>query len=128
MTLTSTKKARKFFEAKMKFTTGPVELNELIKTGEDIKIIDVRATEDFHKEHIPGSVSLPKERWATFTGLSREKLNIVYCYSETCHLAAAAAWRFADAGYPVMELEGGFETWQHYNLPVESSETVSSAR
>ena len=81
MTLTNTKKARKFFEAKMKFTTGPVELNELIKTGQDIKIIDVRATEDFHKDHIPGSVSLPKERWATFTGLSREKLNIVYCFS-----------------------------------------------
>jgi len=104
----------------MEFTTGPVELNEMIKRNENINIIDVRSYEDYAKGHIPAAVNLPKQRWSTHTGLSKEKINIVYSYSEVCHLAPAAAREFAEDGYPVMELEGGFEGWQHYNLPIES--------
>ena len=120
MIVTSPRKASKFFEAKMEFTTGPDELNELIKSNEDITIIDVRLPEDYVKGHIPGAINLSKERWDTFTSLSKDKTNVIYCYSETCHLAAAAAWKFAQQGYPVMELEGGFEAWKQYELTIES--------
>ena len=115
-------KAREYFEAKTSFTTGPAELNELIKSGEDIKIIDVRAVDDFGLGHIPGAINLPKEKWDTLIGLERDKINVVYCYSEVCHLAASAALGFADHGYRVMELEGGFDVWKEYNLPVEKTE------
>jgi rhodanese-related sulfurtransferase len=120
MVLTSPQKAKEFFEAKMDFTTGPVELNQMIEDNENINIVDVRANEDFAQGHIPGAINLPKERWGTLTGLKSDETNIVYCYSEVCHLAAAAAKEFAECGYPVMELEGGFEAWQHYNMPIES--------
>jgi len=120
MILTSPKKAKKFFEAKMDFTTGPVELNQMIKDNEDINIIDVRAPEDFTQGHIPGAINLPKQKWNTLTGLRSDKTNIVYCYSEVCHLAAAAAKKFAEHNFAVMELEGGFEEWKHYNMPIET--------
>ena len=120
MTVTSAKKARKFFEAKLNFTTGPVELNEMIKRGENITIIDVRGYADFAKGHIPRAISLPEEKWSTFTGLRKDRTNIVYCYSDVCHLAASAARYFAEHDFPVMELEGGFEQWHHYELPVET--------
>jgi rhodanese-related sulfurtransferase len=120
MTVVSAKEARKYFEAKLNFTTGPVELNRMIDEGEDIKIIDVRARQDYAKGHIPGAVSLPKGAWGTFLGLSEDKVNVVYCYSEVCHLAASAARFFADNDYPVMELQGGFDQWTHHNLPVET--------
>ena len=120
MTLVSPKKATKFFEAKMEFTTGPKELNQMIERGEDINIIDVRQPEDYAISHIPGAINLPRERWDTFSGLTKDKVNVVYCYSETSHLAASAAWHFADHGFPVMELEGGFDAWRQYDLPVES--------
>lgn len=120
MAITSTKKAAKYFGAKMNFTTGPAELDEMIKRGEDINIVDVRHTEDYEKGHIPGAINLSKEKWHSFSELSRDKTNIVYCYSEVCHLAAAASKLFAENGYPVMELEGGFETWQHYEMPTEA--------
>ena len=116
-----TRKAAKFFGAKMDFTTGPVELDEMIKQGEDINIIDVRASEDYVEGHIPGAVNLPKGQWHSFSGLSRDKTNIIYCYSEVCHLAAAASKEFAENEFPVMELEGGFEQWEHYNFAVEQS-------
>ena len=120
MILTSPKKAKEFFEAKMEFTTGPVELNGMIEQDDKVSIIDVRFPEDYAKGHIPGALNLPKSNWDSFSGLSRDKTNIIYCYSQVCHLAAAAAKHFAEHDYPVMELEGGFEEWQRNNLPVES--------
>jgi len=104
----------------MNFTTGPVELNQMVKDNEDINIIDVRAPEDFAQGHIPGAINLPKQRWGTHTGLRTDKINVIYCYSEVCHLAAAAAKEFAEHDFPVMELEGGFQEWKHYNMPTET--------
>lgn len=120
MTLVDTNRAVEFFQAKMDFTTGPVELKHMIDLDEDIRIIDVRYPEDYAVGHIPGSWNLPKERWDTFEGLAGDKINIIYCYSGVCHLAAAAALHFARKGYHVIELEGGFDEWQKHDFPVET--------
>jgi rhodanese-related sulfurtransferase len=96
-----------------------VELDRMMKQNEPINIIDVRAAEDYAKGHIPGAVNLPKDKWPSLSGLKRDKANILYCYSQVCHLAATAAIQFTEQGYPVMELEGGFATWADYDMPVE---------
>jgi len=112
-------RARKYFEDKLAFTTGPVELQRAMKADE-VNVVDVRAGEDFEKGHIPGAKSLPRERWGTAEGLERERPNVLYCYSQVCHLAATAAVDFAARGFPIIELEGGFEGWKENDLPVES--------
>jgi len=112
-------KAKAYFENKMSFTTGPVETERMIRQGENVNIVDVRAAEDYAEGHVPGAVSLPKEKWNTLEGLRKDKTNILYCYSQVCHLAAAAAVEFADKGYPVMELEGGFKAWKEHDLDIE---------
>jgi len=112
-------KARAYFEDKLAFTTGPVELDRMIHEGAGINVVDVRAAEDYAKGHIPGAVNLPQDRWDTLEGLQREKINVLYCYTQTCHLAANAAFRFADKGYPVMEMDGGFEAWKEADLDIE---------
>jgi rhodanese-related sulfurtransferase len=112
--------ARRYFEDKLAFTTGPVELESWIKAGEDnLVVVDVRAAEDFAKGHIPGAINLPKEHWDNLSGLSKNKTNVVYCYSQQCHLAANACVRFAANDYPVMELEGGFATWKEHEFDIE---------
>ena len=120
MTLVDTNKAVEYFHAKMEFTTGPFELKSLIDSNENIKIIDVRLYEDYVTGHIPGSINLPKEKWDTLEGLTLEGNNIIYCYSGVCHLAAAGCLFFAERGYSVIELEGGFDEWKKYDLPVET--------
>ena len=113
-------RARAYFEDKLAFTTGPVELERWIKTGEDnLVVVDVRAAEDYAKGHIPGAINIPKEQWDRPQGLAKDKTNVVYCYTQQCHLAANACVQFAGQGYPVMELEGGFETWKEYQLDIE---------
>ena len=116
----SPEKAKAYFEDKLAFTTGPVELDRWIKGHEDnLVVVDVRAAEDYAKGHIPGAISVPKDQWASPRGLSKDKINVVYCYTQQCHLAANACVRFASQGYPVMELDGGFETWKESELDIE---------
>jgi len=119
ITMVDTRKAADYFEAKLEFTAGPAELNSMIERGEPINIVDVRTPEDYRKGHIPNSINLPKEKWSTFEGLSRDRANVVYCYNEQCHLAASGCKLFAENGFPVIELEGGIDAWKQYKLPVE---------
>ena len=81
--------------------------------------MDVRAADDYAKGHIPCAINLSKEKWSTLAGLRKDKTNVLYCYSQTCHLAATAAVEFAEQGYPVMEMEGGFRTWKELDLDIE---------
>jgi len=111
-------KAKEFFEAKMAFTTGPVELERMIRDKE-VQIVDVRAAEDYAEGHIPGAVNLPKDQWRSLKGLRKDKVNVLYCYSQVCHLAASAAVQFAEQGYPVMELDGGWRWWKDDGFDVE---------
>ena len=112
-------KAKEYFEAKMVFTTGPVELERMMKQGQNINIVDVRAAEDYAEGHIPGAVNLPKDKWHSLDGLRKDKTNVLYCYSQVCHLAATAAVEFASKGFPVMELEGGFRVWKEHDMEIE---------
>jgi rhodanese-related sulfurtransferase len=111
-------KALQYFEDKMAFTTGPIELNRAINERQDIVVVDVRAAEDFVQGHIGGAVSLPRDRWNNPAGLRKDKLNVICCYSHVCHLGAAACVELARQGYPVMEMDGGFLSWTKHNLAV----------
>lgn len=111
--------AMEYFAKKVAFSTGPVEVSHMIEKGEDFALIDVREPEDYAKGHLPGAVNLPEPRWITAEGLRPDALNILYCYSQTCHLAARAAKELAGQGFQVMEMDGGFEAWEDKDLPVE---------
>lgn len=105
------KKAEKFFADKLAFTLGPVELKRMLE-DKKVKLIDVRAKEDFDEAHIPEAISIPKtELKDKLNMLSKDDVHVVYCYNQQCHLAAAAAFTLALNGYFAMELEGGFNVW-----------------
>lgn len=111
-----------YFEDKLAFSTGPVELHHMIESGSrDINIVDVRDAEDYAKGHIPGAINLPRSKWSTFEGLSKDRINVVYCYTHVCHLAATACALFAKHGFPVMELEGAIEQWKENDLELEGA-------
>ncbi len=122
------KKAKKYFAKKLAFTTGPIELSRWLNSRADIKIVDVRGTKDYERGHIPGAISLPREKWHKLAALEADKVHIAYCYSQVCHLAASAAYTFASAGFSAMELEGGFDAWKACGLAVEKPSAAGKAR
>ncbi len=110
--------AQRHFERRIAFTTGPHELTGIIDRHEDVVVVDVRFPSDYRKGHVPGAVNLPKGKWHEPKGLAKDKLNILYCYDETCHMAAEAAIELLAQGYPVVEMEGGFARWEAKGFPV----------
>ena len=113
-------RARSYFEDKVAFSTGPVELEHMLKSGEPIVVVDVRDAEDYSRGHIPGAINLPKGTWSNPQGLQKDKTNIVYCYTQTCHLAAKACAEFASLGFPVKEMDGGFAAWKENEFELET--------
>lgn len=104
--------AEDFFAEKLAFTLGPVELKKMLAENK-VKLIDVRRKEDYDEGHIPEATPIPKEELLNkLTQLSQEDVHVVYCYNQQCHLGAAAALVLAKNGYPVMELDGGFQVWE----------------
>src|SRR4029079_17148233 len=81
---------KEFFEDKLSFTTGPVEVSHMIDDNEDVNIIDVRYPDDYAKGHIPGATNCPPDKWVSCEGLEKDQRNVLYCYTQQCHLAAKA--------------------------------------
>lgn len=108
----NTEVAEDFFAEKLAFTLGPVELKKMLADNK-VKLIDVRAKDDYEESHIPQAISIPKDELVEkFDKLSKEDVHVVYCYNQQCHLGAAAALILAKNKYPAMELEGGFNVWK----------------
>lgn len=120
LTKNDPEKAKIYFEQKMAFTLGPMEVQSLIDEHQEFNLIDVRDAEDYVEAHIPGAVCLTEENWESFAGLSKDMMNILYSYSGACHLAAQAAFFFASNGYSVMEMDGGFDAWEDHDLDIET--------
>lgn len=104
-----TKYAKEYFINRLAYTLGPVELkNFMVKGG--IKVVDVRSEADYNIAHIPGAISIPKDKLdKNLEKLSKDEITIVYCYNQQCHLGDNACLILTDYGYPAMLLEGGFK-------------------
>src|SRR5690606_36250892 len=114
-----TVQARDYFAQRLAFTTGPFEVDGMMKRGEPITLLDVRLPSDYAQGHIPGALNLPKGKWHTLKGLTKDRMTVIYCYNQTCQLVVEAAVELASNGYPVLAMEGGVSTWEEYGLPVE---------
>jgi rhodanese-related sulfurtransferase len=116
--------AREHFAARLAYTTGVHELEYLVNQGQgrnDYQVVDVRYPTDFAAGHVPGAVNLPKGKWQNAKGLRKDATLYVYCYDQTCHLAAEAALELLSQGYRVVEVEGGFDRWVAKGFRSESA-------
>ncbi len=116
------KKANEYFRDKMSFTTGSHELELLVNSRKDpdsYQVIDVRYPADFAAGHVPGAINLPKGKWQNPKGLNKNATLYLYCYNQTCHLAAEAAVELTEQGYRVIEVEGGWDTWVRNGYGIE---------
>jgi len=119
--LSDPQNAKAYFEQKLAFTAGPYDVKRWIDNKDKINVIDLRDPDSYAEGHVPGAVNLPSDQWNNLGALRKDKANIFYCYTPTCHLAARAAAEFAGKGFPVKEMEGGFEAWKSYQFPVEKA-------
>jgi rhodanese-related sulfurtransferase len=97
----------------------PAQLTSLINR-EDALLVDLSASADFDKGHIPGSRNVQPSQFDPESKLLakvRELPVVVACRSGTA--SADAAKRLVKAGFKkVYWLDGGISAWQAANLPL----------
>lgn len=124
------KRAQQYFQDRLAFTTGVHELDVLLTSGKKrdaagrpFQVVDVRFPGDFAVSRVPGAINLPKGSWQDPQAIDKDATLYLYCYNPTCHLAAEAAVALTAQGYRVVEVEGGWSTWQAngYNVDAEAA-------
>jgi len=99
------------------------ELKARIDRGEDFKLVDVRDTPDYKREHIPGAVHLliaemnPQKTDSMF---DKSDLIVTYSLDENCPAKRIAAQKFVDYGFTkVLAYEGSWKDWKTAGYPTE---------
>lgn len=111
------------YRAKLEFETDAWDLNELLRCGADVVVIDARSESSFAQEHIPGAISFPHREMSkeSTASLDRGALYVTYCDGVGCNASTKGALKLAELGFRVKELIGGIEWWKRDGYPTERS-------
>ena len=108
-------RAKKYFEDIISFTVGPFTLDEVIAHNYD----------DYIEGHIPYAVHIPhKEIQEHCEMLDKDKVTVVYTYSDSCPRAYNAALALVDKHYPTIVLRGGFKEWKKFDFEIIKTSTT----
>ncbi|AFD00640.1 Rhodanese-related sulfurtransferase [Methanocella conradii HZ254] len=107
--------------AQIKFISV-THLKKIIDGGEPVKLVDVRGSEEYAKEHIKGAMSIPLDSLDKAKQLFKgDDAIIVYCDSYVCSASTSAAKALAKMGFTnVRDYKGGLLEWKMNGFPTES--------
>ena len=89
----------------------PVEVEELLESGEQLNLVDVREDDEVVEGIIPGAIHIPLgEVVARVSELDKTKPYIIICRSGGRSGRATAY--LEDAGYDVANMTGGMLEWE----------------
>lgn len=119
-------RAKKFFEDIISFTIGPFTLDDIIENRiNSINLVDVREYNDYINGHIPYAVHIPyKEVKEHIDMLDKDKVTIIYTYSDSCPRAYKSALELIEKHYPSVILRGGFKEWKKFDLDIVNTDTT----
>jgi rhodanese-related sulfurtransferase len=86
-------------------------------------VVDTRDQAAWDGGHLPGAVHLPWREIGKRAPelVPRDALVVTYCWGPGCNGATRGALEFAQLGYRVKEMIGGYEYWLREEGPVVSS-------
>ena len=93
----------------------PAEARGLIESG--AKLIDIRAPDEYAREHIPGAVNVPL---AEIDRLQAGDCPVVFHCRSGARTEANAAQLAAAAATPCYMVEGGMDAWRRAGLAVKA--------
>ncbi|MEV0649028.1 rhodanese-like domain-containing protein [Phytomonospora sp. NPDC050363] len=101
------------FSARLAFETDVSDVHEIVEKKLKVTVVDTRSIESWNAGHIPGALHLPTGKVRHRAGglVDQDRPVVVYCWGPGCNGATKAALAFAELGYRVKEMLGGFEYW-----------------
>lgn len=85
------------------------------KLKKDLVLVDVRDTEAYQHEHLPGAISIPAGENMRFA-LYWSKVIVLYCWYDSTASEVAEDY---EKGHPMHVLRGGIEDWKKRGLKTE---------
>lgn len=113
-------RAKKYFEDIISYTVGPYSLDEMLANRPNtINVLDVRDYKDYINGHIPYAVHIPKKEIKdNLEILTKDKVTVVYTYSDSCPRAYKSALALIENHYPAVVLRGGFKEWKKFDFDI----------
>ena len=100
---------------------SPQQVSELLGSGADVQLIDVREPDEHAAGRIAGARLIPLgTQTATADSLRRDAPLVFICRSGA--RSAMATDAFAGAGYEAFNLDGGLQAWASAGLPLEPAD------
>ncbi|WP_375384534.1 rhodanese-like domain-containing protein [uncultured Microbacterium sp.] len=112
--------ALEYFTAKLTHETDASDVYAAQRAGDAF----VRGDEAWAQGRVSGAIHIPHAEIARRAPLEipRDMPVVVYCWSPGCNGGARGALAFAELGYSVKEMIGGYEYWVREGQPVENDE------
>ncbi len=97
------------------------ELKKMLDSGGEIVLLDVRDTQEYLKERLPGAEhmlisDMDKEGLERF---DRDVLIVTYSEDYDCPASRIAAEKLEESGYRALNYQGSFEDWKESGYPTE---------
>jgi rhodanese-related sulfurtransferase/biotin operon repressor len=100
-------------------TISIAELRRRLAT-DDVVLVDVRPELEYQAGHIPGALSVPEAKLATFLRmLPHDKEIVAYCRGPFCFFSHEAVLRLKKKGFNARRLNCGLPDWRFAGLPIE---------
>lgn len=112
------------FETLLQFETDCWDVHHaLVNNLQDFVLLDVRSSDAFAKQHVPGAVNLQHTRISaeTLEKYPADTLFVVCCAGPHCNGADKAAIRLARMGRPVKKMLGGVCGWLDEGFELEKT-------
>jgi rhodanese-related sulfurtransferase len=109
------------FAARLTFETDVSDVHADLEAGSaGLLVVDSRNDLAWRQGHLPGAVHLPTAEIATRAAelIPTGTAVVTYCWGPGCNGATRAALQFAQLGYQVKEMIGGYEYWVREGFPV----------
>lgn len=108
------------FRVKLELETDPADVYAAQKAGEHFVLVDTRSAEAWAQGRAKGAIHLPTREIAARAAdeIPAGTPVVVYCWSPGCNGGDKAALAFAELGYRVKLMIGGFEYWKREGYPV----------
>lgn len=123
-TVGSVTDALEYFRNRLAVETDPSDLYAAQKAGDRFVLVDVRGDEAWTQGRITGAVHMPYRQIEERAPreLDRQTPVVVYCWSPGCNAGQKGALAFAQLGYSVKEMIGGYEYWVREGQPFENDQ------
>ena len=109
------------FSARLAFETDVSDVRAEQLAGPEFTLVAVRSLASWSQGRARGAVHMPRQHIATRAPAELDPgvPVVVYCWGPGCNGAHKAALAFAQLGYEVREMIGGFEYWAREGMPVD---------